>query len=50
MAYQMLNIKEKLKQSRGSVAKMTRKKLVSRATSKHICSRITTRVFEKYRD
>ena len=49
MAHRAPDIKGKPRQSRGSVAKATRKEVVSRATSKHICGRATARVSEKHR-
>lgn len=48
MVYKILDIKEKHKKSRSSVAKAIRKKVVNIATSKHIYHKATTRVFEEY--
>lgn len=44
----MSNIKKNPRQNKGIVAKTTRKKMVGKAASKHICDKITTKVFEKY--
>lgn len=50
IVYKTPDIKGKPRQSRDSVAKATRKKVVSRATSKYICGRTIARVFEKFQD
>ena len=49
MAHRTPDIKGKPRQSRGSVAKATKKEVISRATSKHICGRATARVSEEHR-
>lgn len=44
----MPDIQGKSRQSKSSVAKRNRKKMVSRGTSTHICNKATAKVFEKY--
>lgn len=46
----MLDIKEKSRQSIGSVTKAIRKKVISQATSKYICGKAIARVFEEHHD
>lgn len=48
MAHRVPDIKVKPMQSRGSIAKATRKEVVSRVTSKHIYGRATARASEKH--
>lgn len=46
--YQTQNIKKKPRQNKSLMAKVTKKRIISRTTSKHIYNGIIIRFFKKY--